>query len=64
MRKKQHAIDIAKIKAKKEHDGTKECNHCANILLKDIRFPMDKLNKMFMADFIHMKYNRPPNEIT
>ncbi len=25
---------------------------------------MEKLNKMFLADFLHLKYNRPSNEIT
>lgn len=37
----------------------KECNYCANTLLKDLKYPMEKVNKMFMADFLHLKYNRP-----
>ena len=36
-----------------------ECNYCANTLLKDLNYPIEKVNKMFIADFLHMKYNRP-----
>jgi len=72
MRKKQHALDIDKAKKNldlhrqkvKEYgpstaEHPKECNFCSNTLLKDLKYPMEKVNKMFMAEYLHMKYNRP-----
>lgn len=35
------------------------CNVCSHTKLEDIRYPMEKVNRLFMEDFLKYKYDRP-----
>eukprot|EP00347_Sterkiella_histriomuscorum_P008380 403345319 len=39
-----------------EHYANKPCNFCENVLLKDLRFPQSKVDKLYMEEFLKMKY--------
>ena len=50
---------INEIKSHK-HQSTenKPCHYCEHVQLKEIRYPIAKVNKLFMEEFLDMKYNR------
>jgi len=67
IRTKQHQMEIKRIKQKascKDHEtGPKPCEFCEKTSLLEMRFPIEKLNSLFMAEFLHLKYNRPEHLI-
>jgi hypothetical protein len=50
--KKQH-IKLAIERVKAGNHKTKECNFCSNTVLKDLQYPMNKVNKLFMEEYLH-----------
>ena len=37
----------------------KPCNFCSHTKLSDLKFPIEKINKLFMNEFLEYLYNRP-----
>ena len=59
IRKEHIKLAVDKVKEHRHGEAKKYCNFCTQTLLKDLRYPMEKVNRLFMADFLDMQYNRP-----
>ena len=59
-------MEVERVKKHMESGHTdcsnRECNFCSNTFLKDLRYPTEKVNRLFIKDFMHMKHNRPETE--
>ena len=63
MKCKQYKDAIDKINSNKCHKKEGHpCHFCENTMLKDMKVPIEKVNKLFLADFLNLKYNRIEDE--